>query len=92
MTDIFSGAAVTIDDDVWKQMVTYTPAPECETERLHRLIYHALKAAAASARSTLSLGIFCLPGDGSITAPLWHQLRLELKGHTLHIGHAEATK
>lgn len=77
--------AVAIDGDVWEQMVAYTPAPECETERLHRLVYHALKTVAAGTRSRLTTGMFCLPADGSVTSPLWHQLRLEFKGGILHV-------
>ncbi|WP_404317514.1 hypothetical protein RX799_24770 [Klebsiella oxytoca] len=77
--------AVTIDSDVWERMVAYTLAPECETERLHRLVYHALKTVATGTRSRLSTGMFCLPADGSATSPLWHQLRLEFRGETLHV-------
>ncbi|HBM3184911.1 TPA: hypothetical protein LVM22_001176 [Klebsiella oxytoca] len=77
--------AVAIDGDVWERMVAYTPAPECETERLHRLVYHALKTVAAGTRSRLTTGMFCLPADGSVTSPLWHQLNLELRGGILHV-------
>ncbi|EKC7222376.1 hypothetical protein OP853_004928, partial [Salmonella enterica] len=36
--------AVVIDDDVWQQMVRYSPDQVFENDRLQQLIYHAAKA------------------------------------------------
>lgn len=37
-----SSPAVAIDESAWERLVAFTPEPACETERLHRLIRHAL--------------------------------------------------
>ncbi|MBD0721909.1 hypothetical protein FP359_23210 [Klebsiella variicola] len=76
---------VVIDEAVWQHMVTYLPAPECETERLHRLVSHALRTMAATPRHDAASGLFCLPGDGSMSSPLWHRLSLSVRDGLLHI-------
>lgn len=70
--------AMVIDDDVWQQMVRYSPAPVCETERLQRLVYHAAKALTQARKcdSVVTFGYFCLPPDGSPDAPLWRDLQV----------------
>ncbi|EBR9314907.1 TPA: hypothetical protein ACWV7G_001566 [Salmonella enterica subsp. enterica serovar Muenchen] len=70
--------AVVIGDDVWQQMVRYSPAPVCETERLQRLVYHAAKALAQARKcdSVVTFGYFCLPPDGSPDTPLWRDLQV----------------
>lgn len=70
--------AVVIDEPVWAQLVSYPLAPECENERLQRLIYHGLQAlSSANARvCDVTFGYFCLPPDGNPTTPLWQALRL----------------
>lgn len=71
-----SSPAVVIDEGTWARLVMFTPEPAYETERLHRLVRHALKTLAASTRSETTTGFFCLPGDGSVTTPLWQQFHL----------------
>lgn len=80
-----SSPAVAIDDSVWERLVAFTPEPACETERLHRLIRHALKALASSTRSEVTTGIFCLPSDGDRTTPLWQQFYLRYENDVIHI-------
>ncbi|EBS3610755.1 TPA: hypothetical protein ACXZX6_001027 [Salmonella enterica] len=73
--------AVVIDDDVWQQMVCYSPEPGCETERLQRLIYHVAKALTQARKcdSVVTFGYFCLPPDGNPDTPLWLDLQVMRK-------------
>ncbi|EBO5441163.1 hypothetical protein Q1B72_004401 [Salmonella enterica] len=70
--------AVVIGNDVWQQMVCYSPDPGCEMERLQRLIYHAAKALTEARKcdNTVTFGYFCLPPDGSPDTPLWRNLQV----------------
>nr|UKE82770.1 hypothetical protein KXZ65_15625 [Pectobacterium sp. PL152] len=56
-----SSPAVAIDGSAWERLVAFTPEPAYETERLHRLIRHALKTLASSTRSEITTGIFVYP-------------------------------
>ncbi|RLM18821.1 hypothetical protein BIY29_17695 [Brenneria alni] len=80
-----SSPAVVINEDTWARLVTFRPDPSCETERLHRLVRLALKTLAASTRSEITTGFFCLPGDGSVTTPLWQQFHLRNADGVVHI-------
>ncbi|AZK61376.1 MULTISPECIES: hypothetical protein [Pectobacterium] len=80
-----SSPAVAIDDSAWERLVAFTPEPACETERLYRLIRHALKALAASTRSEITTGYFCLSGDGNESASLWQQFYLRYENDVIHI-------
>ncbi|MCL6392540.1 hypothetical protein EXT73_18955 [Pectobacterium atrosepticum] len=80
-----SSPAVAIDDSAWERLVAFTPEPACETERLHRLIRHALKALAASTRSEITTGYFCLSGDGNESTSLWQQFYLRYENDVIHI-------
>ncbi|WP_409160610.1 hypothetical protein [Pectobacterium sp. B2J-2] len=77
--------AVVIDDNAWARLVAFAPEPACETERLHRLIHHALKTLAASTHSDVTTGLFCLPGDGDRTTPLWQPFHLRHEDGVIHI-------
>ncbi|EAA8752691.1 hypothetical protein [Salmonella enterica] len=68
--------AVAIEEPVWAKMVKYPLAPDCENERLQRLIYHGFKALsqAPSGQSVVAFGYFCLPPDGDQRAPLWQDV------------------
>ncbi|EFT9957602.1 hypothetical protein HU881_003299 [Salmonella enterica] len=70
--------AVVIDDDVWQQMVRYSPEQVFENERLQQLIYQAAKALTQARKcdSVVTFGYFCLPPDGSPDAPLWRDLQV----------------
>ncbi|GKV85749.1 hypothetical protein WCU81_08535 [Pectobacterium atrosepticum] len=85
MDRLQSSPAVAIDDSAWTRLVAFTPEPACETERLYRLIRHALKALASSTRSEVTTGIFCLPSDGDRTTPLWQQFHLRHENDVIHI-------
>ncbi|GKW23113.1 hypothetical protein PEC311524_07070 [Pectobacterium carotovorum subsp. carotovorum] len=80
-----SSPAVAIDNGAWERLVAFTPEPACETERLHRLIRHALKVLASSTRSEVTTGIFCLPSDGDRTTLLWQQFYLRYENDVIHI-------
>ncbi|ECA1950206.1 hypothetical protein EJH27_01900 [Salmonella enterica subsp. enterica serovar Virchow] len=75
--------AVAIEEPVWQQMVSYLPAPDCENERLQRLIYHGFRAlsSAPPGQAVVDFGYFCLPPDGDLAAPLWQCLRIK-RGQT----------
>lgn len=51
-------------------------APDCENERLQRLIYHGFQALsqAPSGQGIVEFGYFCLPPDGDLHAPLWQNV------------------
>lgn len=68
--------AVAIEEPVWAQMVSYLPAPDCENERLQRLIYHGFQALcqAPPGQREVAFGYFCLPPDGDQRAPLWQNV------------------
>ncbi|MJZ42520.1 hypothetical protein DS487_16785 [Salmonella enterica subsp. enterica] len=68
--------AVAIEEPVWAKMVKYPLAPDCENERLQRLIYHGFKALsqAPSGQAVVEFGYFCLPPDGDPHAPLWQNV------------------
>ena len=70
--------AVAIAEAVWAQMVHYPPAPDCENERLQRLIYHGFQALsqAPSGQAEVDFGYFCLPPDGDPNTPLWQSVRI----------------
>ncbi|HEC8062322.1 TPA: hypothetical protein R4B11_004548 [Salmonella enterica subsp. enterica serovar Potsdam] len=70
--------AVVIDDDVWQQMVRYSPDQVFENERLQQLIYHAAKALTQARKCdcVVTIGYFCLPPDGSPDKPLWRDLQV----------------
>ncbi|WP_411569956.1 hypothetical protein [Pectobacterium cacticida] len=76
---------IAIDDCAWARLVAFVPEPAYETERLHRLIRHALKALAASTHSEITTGYFCLPGDGNESASLWQQFYLRYENDVVHI-------
>lgn len=80
-----SSPAIAIDEECWARLVAFTPEPAYETERLHHLVRHALKALAASTCSELTTGLYCLPGDGDRTAPLWQQVHLRHDNDVIHI-------
>ncbi|KGA36241.1 hypothetical protein KU74_07175 [Pectobacterium brasiliense] len=80
-----SSPAVEIEESAWARLVAFTPEPACETERLYRLIRHALKALAASTRSEITTGYFCLPGDGNESTLLWQQFYLRYGNYVVHI-------
>ncbi|EDJ9085160.1 hypothetical protein GFI45_08875 [Salmonella enterica subsp. enterica] len=67
---------IAVEEPVWAQMVSYHPAPDCENERLQRLIYHGFQALsqAPSGQATVEFGYFCLPPDGDLHAPLWQNV------------------
>ncbi|HFD9495529.1 TPA: hypothetical protein ACF8KN_003984 [Salmonella enterica] len=67
---------IAIEEPVWAQMVSYPCAPDCENERLQRLIYHGFEALsqAPSGQSVVAFGYFCLPPDGDLHAPLWREV------------------
>ncbi|EAM6157860.1 hypothetical protein FII00_12195 [Salmonella enterica subsp. enterica] len=68
--------AVAIEEPVWEQLVKYPQAPDCENERLQRLIYHGFQALsqAPSGQGIVEFGYFCLPPDGDLHAPLWQSV------------------
>lgn len=70
--------AVVIDDDVWQQMVRYSPEQVFENERLQQLIYQAAKALTQARKCDIvvTFGYFCLPPDGSPDTPLWRDLQV----------------
>ncbi|EMI7380149.1 hypothetical protein V6973_004097 [Salmonella enterica] len=70
--------AVVIDDDVWQQMVRYSPEQVFENERLQQLIYHAAKALTQARKcdSVVTFGYFCLPPDGCPETLLWRDLQV----------------
>lgn len=71
--------AVAIKEPVWAQMVSYPDAPDCENERLQRLIYHGFQALsqAPSGQAVVDFGYFCLPPDCDRNAPLWQNVRIK---------------
>ncbi|MBN3263993.1 hypothetical protein [Pectobacterium brasiliense] len=85
MESLQSSPVVEIEESAWARLVAFTPERAYETERLHRLIRHALKTLASSTRSEITTGIFCLPSDGDRTTPLWQQFYLRHENDVVHI-------